>query len=62
MNKDQIKGRIEEVKGKIKEASGVILDDDDMEAEGNMHKNIGKIQTGFGNLKEDVKEEINKDK
>ena len=28
MNKDQIKGRVEEVKGKVKEAAGVILDDD----------------------------------
>ncbi len=61
MNKDQIKGRIEEVKGKAKEAAGVILDDKDMEAEGNIQKNIGKVQSGFSDLKEDVKESIKKD-
>ena len=27
MNKDQIKGRVEEAKGKGKEAAGVMLDD-----------------------------------
>lgn len=55
MNKDQIKGRVEEAKGKVKEAAGVILDDETMEAEGAIQKNIGKVQAGFGDLKEDVK-------
>jgi uncharacterized protein YjbJ (UPF0337 family) len=58
MNKDQIKGRVEEVKGKVKEAAGVILDDKDMEIEGNIQKNVGKVQSGFGNLKEDIKKDI----
>ena len=33
MNKDQVKGQVEEAKGKAKEAVGVMLDDDVMEAE-----------------------------
>ncbi len=57
MNKDQIKGRVKEVEGKAKEAAGVILDDDEMELEGNVKKNIGKIQAEFGDLKEDVKKD-----
>jgi uncharacterized protein YjbJ (UPF0337 family) len=60
MNKDQIKGRVEEAKGKVKEAAGVILDDKGLEIEGNVQKNVGKVQSGFGDLKEDVKESIDK--
>ena len=55
MNKDQIKGRVEE--GKVKEVTGKILDDDDMELEGNVQKNVGKVQAGFGDLKEDIKKD-----
>jgi uncharacterized protein YjbJ (UPF0337 family) len=58
MNKDQIKGLVEEVKGKVKEAAGVILDDKGMEIEGNVQKNVGKVQSGFGDLKEDIKKDI----
>lgn len=60
MNKDQVKGRVEEVKGKLKEVAGEILDDDAMEAEGNIQKHVGKVQAGAGDLKEDIKEEIRK--
>ena len=55
MNKDQVKGRVEEAKGKVKEAAGVILDDKGMEIEGNVQKNVGKGRAGFGDLKEDLK-------
>jgi uncharacterized protein YjbJ (UPF0337 family) len=57
MNKDQIKGRVDEVKGKVKEAVGVILDDDSIEIEGNIQKNVGKVQAGFGDLKDDIKKD-----
>ena len=46
MNKDQIKGRVEEVKGKVKEVAGKILDDKEMEIKGNVQKNVGKAQAG----------------
>ena len=52
MNEDQIRGKVEEVKGKVKAAAGVILDDDALEVEGIVQKNIGKIQSDFGDLKE----------
>jgi uncharacterized protein YjbJ (UPF0337 family) len=58
MNKDQVKGLVEEVKGKVKEAAGVIMDDKEMEIEGNVQKNVGKVQSGFGDLKEDIKKDI----
>ena len=42
MNKDQVKGNIEESKGKIKEVAGKVLDDHEMEAKGNVQKKIGR--------------------
>ena len=55
MNKDQVKGRVEESKGKVKEVTGKILNDDEMELEGNVEKKIGKVKAGFGDLKDDIK-------
>lgn len=58
MSEDQVKGRIEEAKGTVKEVVGKLLDDKDLEVEGNVQKNVGKVQAGFGDLKEDVKDVI----
>jgi uncharacterized protein YjbJ (UPF0337 family) len=55
MNKDQVKGHVEEAKGKVKEVAGRILDDAGMEVEGNVQKNAGKVQAAVGDVKEDVK-------
>jgi uncharacterized protein YjbJ (UPF0337 family) len=60
MNKEQVEGRVEVAKGKAKEVVGEILDDDAMEAEGNVQKNVGKVKAGLGDLKEDIKDEIRK--
>ena len=38
MNKDQVKGRVEEAKGKVKEVTGKVLDDKGMEVEGKSKK------------------------
>lgn len=51
MNKDQVNGRIKEVKGKSKEVLGKISGSKKQEVEGNVEKNIGKVQAGFGDLK-----------
>ncbi len=56
VNKDQVKGRVEEAKGKVKEVTGKVLDDKGMEIEGNIQKNLGKAQAGFGDLKKDIKD------
>ena len=54
MNKDQIKGRVEEAKDNVKEVTGKLLDNDDMERGGNGQKNIGIVKAGFGDLKDDI--------
>jgi len=43
------------IKGKVKQAAGVLLDDKDMELEGVVQKDVGKLQAGFGDLKEEIK-------
>ncbi|CRI67243.1 conserved hypothetical protein [Thiocapsa sp. KS1] len=58
MNKDQVKGRYEEAKGKVKEVAGNVSGDKELEVEGNIQKNIGKVQAGVGDLKEDIKKSI----
>ncbi|AMK78563.1 general stress protein CsbD [Methylomonas methanica] len=52
MNKDQVEGRVEETKSKVKE----VIDDKGLEVEGNVQKNLGKAQKGYGDIKQDIKE------
>ena len=55
MNKDQIKGRINEAEGKSKEVTGNIIGNKRLEEKGKVQKNIGKIQKGLGNIVNDLK-------
>ena len=54
MNADQIKGRAKTGKGKVQELAGKILDDKKMERKGAIEKNTGKIQSAYGDLKEEL--------
>jgi len=58
MNKDQLKGRIEEAKGSIKEATGALLGNDTLEAKGTIQKNLGKLQEKVGDVKQDAKDSL----
>ncbi|NMF98240.1 CsbD family protein [Aromatoleum toluolicum] len=58
MNKDQVKGRIEEAKGKMKEVAGKVSGDKKLEREGKIQNISGKVQAGIGDLKEDIKDAI----
>lgn len=58
MNKDQVKGRIEEAKGKMKEVAGKVSGDKKLEQEGKIQNISGKVQAGLGDLKEDIKDAI----
>lgn len=55
MNKDQVKGRIEEAKGKVKEVTGKIAGNKTLEAKGKVQKIAGRVQAGYGDLKDDLK-------
>jgi uncharacterized protein YjbJ (UPF0337 family) len=56
MNKDQVKGRVEEAKGQVKEVAGKAVGNKELEQKGRMQKAGGKIQAGYGDLKEDIKD------
>jgi uncharacterized protein YjbJ (UPF0337 family) len=58
MNKDQVKGHIDEVKGVVKEVTGNIVGNKSLETEGIVQKNIGKVQAGLGDIKSDVKSKL----
>lgn len=60
MNKDQVKGRIQEVKGKAKELAGELLGEKDLEVEGILEKNLGKVQAGFGDIVDDAQKAVDK--
>ncbi len=60
MNKDQVKGRVEEAKGSIKESVGRVTGNPDLEDRGTVEKVSGKVRKTFGDAKENVKEEWKK--
>lgn len=61
MNKDQVKGRIKEATGKAKKVTGKVTGNKDMEVEGNVEETLGKVQRGYGDLKDDVEDTLKKD-
>jgi len=60
MNKDQVKGRVEQAKGSIKENAGKALGDRELQSEGKVDKAAGKTQATYGDAKEKVKSAIDK--
>jgi uncharacterized protein YjbJ (UPF0337 family) len=60
MNRDQVKGRVDKATGKVKEETGDLIDDKSMETEGKVEKNIGHGQAKAGDLREDVKDKLDK--
>jgi len=60
MNKDQVKGRMEEAKGNVKEKTGEALGNPNLRDEGTADKAAGKVQSKVGDAKEKVKDAIDK--
>jgi uncharacterized protein YjbJ (UPF0337 family) len=58
MNKEQVTSRYEEAKGAVKETAGKVVGNEKLEAEGKVQKNVGKIQAGVADLREDIKKAI----
>jgi uncharacterized protein YjbJ (UPF0337 family) len=56
VNKDHLKGGVEEAKGTAKEATGKLIGDKTLETKGNIQKNLGKIQGKWGDIKQNVKD------
>jgi uncharacterized protein YjbJ (UPF0337 family) len=60
MNKDQVKGRVEQAKGSIKETTGKVVGNRELEGEGAVDKATGKAQATYGDVKEKVKDAVDK--
>jgi uncharacterized protein YjbJ (UPF0337 family) len=58
VNKDQVKGRVEETGGAVKEAMGKLVGNETLEAKGNIQKNLGKAQSRLGDLKQEVEKSV----
>lgn len=52
MNKDQVKGRIKTATGTVKVVTGNAVGNDRLAGKGEVEKAGGKIQAGYGDLKE----------
>jgi uncharacterized protein YjbJ (UPF0337 family) len=60
VNRDQTEGVAKQAKGAIKDAAGGAVGNDRMQAEGKADKAAGKVQKGYGDAKEKVKDAANK--
>jgi uncharacterized protein YjbJ (UPF0337 family) len=58
MNRDEIKGKAEQAKGYLKDKAGQVMNDPDLEAEGEMERGKGELREGFGKAKRKVGEAI----
>jgi uncharacterized protein YjbJ (UPF0337 family) len=54
MNKDQVKGRVQEAKGKVKEVAGKAVGNRRVEAEGDAEQLAGKVQKTYGDAKNEL--------
>ena len=58
MNRDEIKGKAQKAKGYVKDKAGEILNDPQLEAEGEIERAAGTVREGFGRARRKVEEGI----
>lgn len=58
MNKDQVRGLIEEAKGQAKRAAGKAVGNKRLEREGKIQNASGKVQAKYGDLREDIRKSV----
>jgi len=57
-NRDEVEGKFDQVKGKTKETVGRVINDRDLESEGQAENLGGKVQEGAGKVRRKVGEAI----
>ncbi len=55
MDKDRIKGSVEQAKGKVKEVAGKVTGDSKLQGEGKVDQVAGKVQNTIGGIKDKLK-------
>jgi uncharacterized protein YjbJ (UPF0337 family) len=58
MDRDEIKGKVEKAKGYVKDKAGEIINDPDLEAQGEVEQAEGEVREGFGKARRKVEEGI----
>jgi uncharacterized protein YjbJ (UPF0337 family) len=58
MNRDELKGKVEQVKGKAKLAAGDLTDNDRLHGEGAADEAAGTVREGYGRARRKVGEAI----
>ena len=58
MNKDQVAGRVDTAAGHVKEAVGKVIGSEKLQGEGLAEQASGKVQSGYGDAKEKVKDSL----
>lgn len=56
MNKHQVEGRVNQGIGKVKEVAGKAVGNDRLQSEGLADQATGKVQSGYGDAKQDLKD------
>lgn len=56
MNKHQVEGRVDQSTGKVKELAGKAVGNDRLQSEGLADQAKGKVQAGYGDTKENIKD------
>jgi uncharacterized protein YjbJ (UPF0337 family) len=54
VNKDQLKGKLEQLKGEMKKRWGQLTDNDFTEAQGDMQKLMGRIKERSGDNQQEI--------
>ncbi len=65
MDKDQIKGKMNDVAGRVERQAGEWTGDEDLQAEGTKDQAKGKAQNAFGKVKDaarDIKDDLTKNR
>lgn len=60
MNKDQVKGGLKDAAGAVQKGAGKLVGNKEQEAKGAARQAEGKVQKTVGNVKENVKDGIDK--
>jgi len=56
MDKDRIEGKVDKAKGYVKEKAGQIVNDPDLEAEGEAEQVAGEIKDRVGQAKDKIRD------
>ena len=58
MNKDKLEGTVKDVAGKVRQKVGNLTDDEEQQVKGVAEQAEGKIQKGYGDIKEKAKDKL----